>query len=447
MSIYINEGEFWESDKMRKIFCKENTLLCMCRVEAAIAKAEAEMGLVSERDAEKISSMISLDNIDLKIYDEKMVETGGHPVVSFLAAWKQSFGDDPAKNVIHYAASTPDIYDNTVLLKLRDAYKIILDEMYSVREILRDLAKKYKNTPMVGRTHNQHAVPITFGAKVANWLMEMNRQITRIQECAGRTFVANMYGAAGGLSTLGSRGLELNELLGKYLNMGWTPVSMQTSRDTMVEMMSDIVSTTGTMGKIATELFEMSRTEIGEIAEPWTYGNIGSSTMPQKRNPWGLETMIAIARTCASQLTNVLSTMAQYHERDFMAYYQNDYAMAAICNMCERILHYGIEILGKLEVYPDKMMENLELTHGSVMLEHVMMVLTTKNINRYEGHQRLYDYAMKAFKEKIPVKSLIQKDEVIMAALTQKELDDAFDYMSYVGTCPAQVDAALELTK
>jgi adenylosuccinate lyase len=447
MSVYINEGAFWESEKIKKIYSKENLLLSMCKVEAAIASAEAEMGLVSQRDADKINAMVSADYIDLKVYDEQMSYTGGHPVVSFLTMWKKFFGDDPAKNVIHYASSTPDIKDNIKLLMLRDAYGVIKDDLYQVRGILRDLAAKYRDTPMVGRTHNQHAVPITFGCKVANWLMEIQRQILRLEESAKHMFVVNLFGAAGGISTLGKRGMEFNRLVGKYLDMGWTPVSMQVSRDTTVDFMGDLVSTVNTMGKIAMELFELSRTEIAEIAEPWTYGNVGSSTMPQKRNPWGLETMIAISRSCTCHMANLYSTMSQIHERDFMSYYQEDYSISNICNMCECILHYGIKILGGLEVFPDRMLKNLDMTNGSVMLEHMMMVLTTKNVNRYEAHHKLYDYAIKAYQENIPVKNLIMQDKEMMAVMSLEELDEAFEYMSYVGICPEQVDAALDICK
>jgi adenylosuccinate lyase len=447
MSIYINEGEFWESEKIKKIYSRENTLLCMSKVEAAVASAEAEMGIISQRDADKINEMVSVDNIDLKIFEQESMKTGGHPTVPFLAAWKQSFGDDPAKNVIHYAASTPDVYDNMIRLKLREAYIIIKDELYQTRGILRDLAAKYRDTPMVGRSHNQHAVPITFGAKLANWLMEVHRQILRLDESAKRTFVANMFGAAGGISTLGKRGLEFNKLVAKYLDMDWYPVSMQTSRDTLAEFAADLVSITGTMGKIATELFELQRTEVEEVAEPWFYGNIGSSTMPHKRNPFGLECMIAIYRSCTCQLQNIYLTMPQYHERDFMSYYQVEFAFSLICSMCERILHFGIEILKDLEVYPEHMLRNLDMTNGLIMLEHVMMVLTEKNIDRYQAHHKLYDYAQKAYKENIPVKNLLLQDKDIMAVLTEEELDRAFDYMSYVGICPEQVDAALEMTK
>lgn len=446
MSIYLNEGQFWESKKIKEIFSVENQMLCMCRVEAAIASAEAEMGLISQRDADKINEMADAKNVDIELYDQQMASTGGHPVMSFLNAWRKSFGDDPAKDVIHFAAATPDIIDNVKLLQLQDVHTIVLQDLEQVRSILRDMAGKYRDTLMVGRSHHQHAIPQTFGYKVATWLMEIQRQIVRLQESAGRLFVVSCYGAVGGTNTFGKRGMEFNRLVGKYLDMEACPVCWQTSRDTEVEYLCDLVSITNTMGKIALELYELSRTEVGEVAEPWTYGNIGSSTMPHKRNPWGLETMVAIARTCTSQVTNEFLCMAQFHERDFMVQYQENFSIPVICNMCEHILHYGIEILGGLVVYPERMRQNLDMTNGAIMLEHVMMILTQK-MSRFTAHHKLYDYAVRSYQEGVPVKQYILQDEEIMAILTPEELDRAFDYGAYIGNCPEQVDAALEICK
>jgi len=446
MSIYLNEGEFWESAKIKEIFSLENRMLCMCRIEAAIAGAEAEMGIISQRDADKINAMAEAKNVDVNIYNQQLALTGGHPVMSFITAWRQSFQDDPAKDVIHFAAATPDIIDNVKLLQLRDVHKIILQDLTEIRAILREMAAKYRDTIMVGRSHHQHAIPQTFGYKVSTWLMEIQRQIIRLRESAGRLFVVSCYGAVGGTNTFGKRGMEFNRLVGKHLGMDWCPVCWQTSRDTEVEYLCDLVSITNTMGKIALELYELSRTEVGEVAEPWTYGNIGSSTMPHKRNPWGLETMVAIARTCTSQITNEFNCMAQFHERDFMVQYQENFSIPAICHMCEHILHYGISILSGLEVFPDRMRRNLEMTNGTIMLEHVMMLLTRK-MSRFTAHHKLYDYAMQSYQENVPVKDLILRDADIMSIITPDELDRAFDYASYIGNCPEQVDAALEFCK
>ena len=446
MSIYINEGEFWESAKVKQIFSLENRMLCMCKVEAAIASAEAEMGMVSKRDADKINEMVSSDNVDLEIYNQQLAQTGGHPVVSFITAWKKSFGDDPAKDVIHFAAATPDIIDNVKLLQLRDVHQVILDDIYQLRDILRQMAQTYRDTPMIGRTHHQHAVPMTFGYKVATWLMELQRQIVRLEESAKQLFVVSCYGAVGSTNTFGKRGMEFNRLVGKYLEMDWCPVSWQTSRDTELEYLSCLSSIAGTVGRIALELYELSRTEIGEIAEPWSYGNMGSSTMPHKRNPWGLEMMIALSRTCTSQMNNEFNCMAQFHERDFMVQYQENFSIPVICNMCEHLLQYGIQIIGKLEIYPEKMHQNMELTNGAIMLENVMMHLT-KKMSRFTAHKKLYDYAMRAYSENVPVKEFLLRDQEIMTVMTREELDAAFDYSGYIGNCPEQVDAALEICR
>lgn len=444
MSIYINEGDFWESAKVKQIFGIENHMLCMCRVEAAIANADAEMGLISQRDADKINAMVDSANVDLALYNEQLGKTGGHPVVSFITAWKQSFGDDPAKDAIHFAAATPDIIDNVKLLKLRDVHAVILDDLFQLREILKNMAHTYRDTLVVGRTHHQHAVPMTFGYKVATWLMELQRQIVRLENSAKQLFVVSCYGAVGSSNTFGKRGMEFNRLVAKYLEMDWSPVCWQTSRDTEIEYLSCLASIAGTMGHIGTELYELSSTEIGEIAEPWTYGNMGSSTMPHKRNPWGIEMMIALSRTCLSQMTNEFNCMTQFHERDFMVQYQENFSIPAICNTCEHTLQYGIRILDGLEIYPERMRANMDITNGAIMLENVMMHLT-KKMSRFTAHKKLYDYAMQSYRDHVAVKDLVLADPEIMSIITPEELEQAFDYAAYVGNCPEQVDAALAL--
>lgn len=418
----------------------------MCRAEAAIATAEAKMGLVSQRDADKIRSMAAAKNVNLDIFAREMNHTGGHPVVAFLSAWRPSFGDDPAKEVIHYGSTTQDILDTAKILRLRQVNEIIRPELIEVRNILAVIAEKYRMTPIAGRTHHQHALPVTFGYKAAIWIAEIVRQLERLDECTQRLFTVCCYGAVGAMNSLDKRGMELNRLMAEQLELNWTPVSWHTSRDMIAEYMADLVNITSTMGKIANELYELTRTEVAEVAEPWTYGNVGSSTLPQKRNPWGLEAMISMARTATYQIGNVYSAMVQFHERDFMTQYQEEFTLPAICHLCEHILHYGIVIFGGLEVFPERMLKNLEMTNGSIMLEHVMMVLT-KRMSRFDAHEKLYDYAMQAYRENIPVKSLLLKDQEIMENFTEEELDQAFDYTSYLGICPEMVDAALEMCK
>lgn len=446
MSVYIHEGAFWESDKVKRIFSIENSILNMCKIEGAIANAEADMGIISRRDAQVINAKADLENIDMELYNDLLIKTGGHPIVPFLESWRKSFGDDPAKNAIHYGAASPDVFDNVKILQLREVHKIIQKELFELREVLRRLADQHRDSVMVGRTHHQHAVPITFGQKMATWLMEVNRQILRLNESAERVFMGSCYGAAGCNNTFGEQGPQFNRLVAKYLDLTYCPVSWQTSRDTELEYICDLVNITNTAGKFALELYELSRTEVMEIEEAWAFGNIGSSTMPQKRNPWGLEIMIAIARTCTSQIVNEFNCMAQFHERDFMVQYQEDFSMPVICQMTEHILQYGIKILDTMKVYPEQMKKNLEMTNGLNMLEHVMMVLT-KKMNRYDAHEKLYEYAMESHKSGVHIKELLLRDKEIMEIISEAELNEAFDYHNYIGSSNQQIDAALEICK
>ncbi len=443
MSIFLFEGEVWESNKIREIFSLESKLTKMQRMEAALANAQAELGIIPKEAAKVINEMVGIEYLDLDIYNEQLRITGGHPVVPFLKAWQPFFKDKEIAQLIHYGATTQDVLDTSMVLQFKEVYDVVIDELEQLKVILGDLSQKYKMTPMAGRTHSQHAVPITFGYKTAIWLYETQRQIDRLKESSKRMFAVSFYGATGNVNSLGKNGMKVCELMAKDLGLAYIPLPWHTSRDTMAEFLSDLVNITCTYGKIGNELYELGRTEVLEVQEPWFYGNVGSSTMPQKRNAFGMEVMTAIGRLSSYQIGAMFQAMMQQHERDFRTQDGEGFTYMTICHMCEHVLAYAIPILKGLDVLPQNMRKNLDITNGAIMCENVMMHLA-KAMGRFEAHEKVYKYAVQAFEENKHIKDLILADKDIMAVMTPEEIEEVFDPVSYIGVAPEMVDRAIK---
>ncbi len=446
MSIFIPEGELWESDIIKKIFSLEHHLELMQKVEAALALAEADTGIIPREAAEDINSKSTLKYIDLAIFDEQMKFTGGHPVVPFLSAWKPSFRGTNHAEFIHYGATTQDILDSALILKLREVYDVIYGELGELKVILREMTDKYRHCPMCGRTHVQHAIPITFGLKSAIWLMEIKRQEERMEDLKKRLFAVSFYGAAGNLASLGDKGLLITEKMSDYLDLDYIPVPWHTGRDSIVEFMTLLVNISTTMGKIGNELYELSRTEVGEVEEPWTYGNVGSSTMPQKRNAFGMESMVGLSKLSQFEVGAIYQANMHEHERDFRAMNIEGFNILMTASMTEKNLHYGILILKGLVVHPEKMRENLDMTKGLIMSESIMMHLAEK-MGRLVAHEKIYEYAMSAFSNNTHLKDLILADKEIMNKFTAEEIEKCFDPITYVGDADKMISEALRLAE
>ncbi|MEG1578528.1 MAG: lyase family protein, partial [Oscillospiraceae bacterium] len=311
---------------------------------------------------------------------------------------------------------------------------------------LADLAEKYIDCPIAGRTHVQHAVPITFGLKIAVWLMEIRRHLDRMEDCKKRLFAASFYGASGNLASLGQDGLKVTEKMAHYLDLDFVPVPWHTSRDNLAEFISVLTGISSTFGKIASELYELSRTEVGEVEEPWTYGNVGSSTMPQKRNAFGLEAMVGLSKITQFEQGAIYAGMMHEHERDFRAANIEGFTIFMTCSMTEKNLHYAQLILERLTVHPDKMLSNLDMTGGLIMSESIMMHLGEK-MGRLTAHEKIYEMAMDAFTNGKHLKDLVLADQDIMALCTPEEIEACFAPIAYVGDAHRMVLEALKASR
>jgi adenylosuccinate lyase len=445
MSVFIPEGELWESKVIGEIFATKNQIECLQKAEAALARAEANLGIIPQDICDEINAKASIENIDLEEYDRQLNITGGHFVVAMLRAWKP-FLSEKAAQMVHWGATTQDIMDTGDVIKLSAVYDIIYDELIQLRAILRKLAKEYIDTPMAGRTHEQHAVPTTFGLKVSVWLMEVQRHMKRMEQCRPRLRTVCFYGAAGNLASFQKGGIKVTQQMAKELDMNFSPVAWHTSRDNFIEFMTILASISTTFGKVANEIIGLSRTEIGELEEPWMPGNVGSSTMPQKRNPPGCEAMCSLAFLTQFEVGAIYRASMPENERDSRAWNVEKFVFPFTCSMTEKNLHYAIIILSKLVVNPARMRKNLDLTNGLIMCESLMMKLGAR-IGLMSAHEKIYQMAMEAFQKDLHLKELVTEDKEIMDIFSMDEIEEYFNPITYTGDAHEMVELALEATK
>jgi len=443
MTIFI-KGDIWETEETKKIFSIENQISKFLQVEAALAKAEAKLGLIPKDAAEEINRKAEYKYVNFEEF-QRQLEVTGHTIVSFIKTWKLSLEGEAAEYV-HWGATSQDIIDSAEVLRLKEVYKIIRRDLLEIRENLVSLAEKHKNIPIAGRTHGQHAIPTTFGLKVAVWIMEINRHLERLEEGKKRLFYGSFFGAVGNLASLGEKGLEVKNLTMEYLDLKSPLVSWHTSRDSFAEFVSILAMISSTFGKIANEVVTLSRTEFGELEEPWKEGQVGSSTMPQKRNPTGSETIVAISKLVQCNASCIYQAMVQEQERDSRAWKTESFTIPTICKMTAKILAYSKLLLKDLVVYPKRMRSNLDITKGLLLSETLMMKLG-EHIGRLEAHEKVYKLAIDACKKGIDLKKLVLEDAEIRKYLSVKEIEDCLDPEKYIGAAPTIVDNVLKAIK
>ena len=268
----------FSTPEMRAIWDDEVTVQKWLDVEAALALAEADLGLIPEQAAQRIAAAAQVDNLDLEALKREMDVTS-HPIVPLVRALSACCEGDTGQYV-HWGATTQDIIDTGFVLQMRDAWFLITRRLQALQAQCEALAREHRDTPMAGRTHGQQALPITFGYKCAVWVAELRRHLERMAQCAPRLLVGQFSGAAGTLAALGAHGLRVQEGLVARLELGQPEITWHTARDAFAEAICLLGLAAGTAGKIAHEVYTLQRTELAEVEEPHPAGKVGSSTMP-----------------------------------------------------------------------------------------------------------------------------------------------------------------------
>ncbi len=441
----IDTGRYG-TEEMRRVFDEENRLQKMLDVEAALAWAHEEVGNIPREDAEKIVKTASVKHVKLDRVKEIELEIK-HDVMALVQAFAEACG--PSGAYVHLGATSYDIVDTAMALQLRDAVDLIEKRLNDIEDVLMEKAKQYKETIMIGRTHGQHALPITLGFKFAVWIRETARHIERLRECRKRALVGKMSGAVGTQAGLGPHAIRIQQLVMERLSITPAEISTQiVQRDRYAELVCVLAMIASTLDKMATEIRELQRPEIGEVSEPFERERqVGSSTMPHKRNPITCERVCGLAKVVRSLVGPALENIPTWHERDLTQSSAERFIIPEACILTDYMLVLMTNVLKDLWVDEERMRRNLELTQGRTMSEAAMIALTRKGMDRQKAHELIRHLAMKSEVEKQPFKETLLKDETVQRLLSEKEVDQALDPKNYLGTAIKQVDLVVQKTK
>ena len=440
----IDTGRYGTPEMLR-IFEEEYFVQKMLDVEAALAWAHGQVGDIPVVDAEKIVSMASTKYVKLDRVKEIEKEIK-HDVMSLVKAFAEVCGSSGA--YVHLGATSYDIVDSARALQLCEALQVIKHKMDELELVLLKTADRYKGTIMVGRTHGQHALPITFGLKMSVWMREVSRHIERLNECEKRLVVGKMSGAVGTQAGLGPKALEIQDLVMKKLNIRAAEVSTQiVQRDRHAELVCLLALLASSLDKFAAEVRELQRTEIGEVFEPFEQRKqVGSSTMPQKRNPELCERICGLAKVMRGLVVPALEDVPTWQERDLTQSSAERFVLPEACILVDYMLLLMVNILSNLEVDTDRMKRNISMTEGRVMSEAVMIALVRKGMNRQEAHELERQLAIKSEGERTPFRDVLLKDNTVSHFLNKKEIDVALDPENYLGTAVEQVKLVIKKT-
>jgi adenylosuccinate lyase len=434
----IDTGRYG-TPEMLKIFEEEARLQKLLDVEAALALAHAEVGNIPNKDAQKIASMANTKHVKVERVKaiEKLIK---HDIASLVRALSEVSGSSGA--YVHLGATSYDIVDTANALQLKDASSLIEKKLVNLKIILQKQAAQHKETVMIGRTHGQHALPITLGFKFAVWGYEVNRHLERLNECKKRVLVGKISGAVGTQAGLGEHAETIQELVTKRLGLKAAEISTQiVQRDRYAELTCIYAMIASSLENFATEIRELQRPEIAEMFEAFEASNqVGSSTMPHKQNPETCERVCGLARIVRSLSAPTLEDMITWHERDLTQSSAERFILPESNILLDYILSLMCNIVTNLRIDKERMIQNLSLTQGRAMSESVMMALTKKGVNRQEAHELLRKLTIQSALEKRDFKQVLLKDKFVSSKLTEKEIDQALDPKNYLGTAVKQAE-------
>ena len=432
-------GTLYGSDAMRAIFDEATYFQRMLDIEAALARVQGRLGIIPPDAAAAIAAAARIENLstdDLAASARNV----GYPVVGLVAGLSKAAGE--AGGWTHWGATTQDIMDTATVLQIRDGLHLIETALQTILNALIHQAKKHRNTVMAGRTHLQQALPTTFGLKCAIWAMPFLSHLERLKQLRPRVLQVEFGGAAGTLASLNDQGILVMQALAEELKLHAPLAPWHVCRDALAETVGLLGLISGTLAKIATDMILLAQTEVAEVAEPYVSGRGQSSTMPQKRNPIASEYILAAARMVQALVPVMQGAMAQDHERATGPWQAEALALPQAFVLTHGALLHTLDIAEGLVADPARMRANLDLTHGLIVSEAVMMGLAPL-LGRGEAHHVVKRACDLALSQKISLADALQRDPLVTARLGRSAIEKLIEPGNYLGSAQAFIDRVI----
>ncbi|MEO6853348.1 MAG: 3-carboxy-cis,cis-muconate cycloisomerase [Rhodoferax sp.] len=434
-------GDIFSEAKMRAVWSDENRTAKYLDIERALAKVQGQLGIIPQEAADEIVKNCNIEMIDWAQLKAK-TEQIGYPIIAVVNQINANCRDKLGE-YCHWGATTQDITDTATVLQMREGLALVEADLKAISDSLADLSRTYRDTPIIGRSNLQQAIPITFGFKTASILAGIERHRERLEQLKPRVFMGEFGGAAGTLASLEKGAMETQAGLMAELGLASPPIAWHTVRDTIAEVGAFLGLVGGSLGKIAMDVKLMMQTEVGEVFEPYAPGRGSSSTMPQKRNPISclyIHANISVARQHAAAL---MDAMVADHERSTGPWEIEWVSLPEIFCLMSGALKQTKFVLAGLEVDTVQMRRNIDMTHGLVMSEAVMMGLGPF-IGREYAHDLVYELCREALKQQRPLVEILAAHPEINAHVSRAQLDAFCDPANYLGQAGVMVDQVLQ---
>lgn len=443
MPVHPIEFRYYNSE-MRDIFTEENKLLMWLKVEAALSQAHAKLGNIPKEAAEEINKKASLKYVKLdrvKAIDREI----HHDLMAMVRAFSEQCKGDAGK-YIHLGATSYDIEDTATAIMLSEALKVLKEKLTTSLELLVKLAKENKNRVCVGRTHGQQALPTTYGMRFGVWGAEIARHLDRLEDILPRIKVGKMSGAVGTMASFGDKGIQIQNEVMEILGLKPVYIANQVvQRDRHAEVILFTCLVAGTIDKIAREMRILQRTEIAEMFEPFKKKQVGSSTMPHKRNPHKAERLCSISRVLKSNAYIAMENMTLEDERDLTNSASERVLFPENFILLDFMLSQLNALLSGPEFSEKNIERNLNLTKGAFLAEKIMMKLVEKGIGRQEGHEILRKAAIKARENDIHMKEILMDVDEVNSNFSEDEMEEMLDPANYIGKAVEQVENLVDI--
>jgi 3-carboxy-cis,cis-muconate cycloisomerase len=431
------------TEAMRALLSDRRRIQAMLDFEAALARAEAEVGIIPAFAAPAIEAQCRADLFDISALSRATADAGNPAIPLVKALTERVARHDPeAARYVHWGATSQDAMDTGLVLQLRAALDLVTGGLTALSGALATLARSHAQTPLSGRTWLQQATPVTLGLKAAGALSAIERHRERIAALRPRISVLQFGGAAGTLASLGTQGLAVATLLAKDLELELPDVPWHTHRDRVAEVATTLGLVTGTLGKIARDVSLLMQTEVGEAFEPAAAGRGGSSTLPHKRNPVSSAVVLAAAQRVPALVSVMLTAMVQEHERGLGGWHAEWETLPEICTLTAGALAHSTRTIEGLDVDAGRMAANLEMTNGLIVAEAVSMALAP-HLGRQAAHELVERACRRSVDERRPLLAILDEDASVRAHFATTDLKRLLDPRNYTGNAQAFVDRAL----